>query len=145
MTRYIATAEGHIPFTPEEEAAADLKEAEWLAGELDRNRAVKLEAIKAKRIAKAEGGMIFAGKLVPTDKEAIVLVESAIKYLDGKVGKTVKRAGLGTIDKQTLDAYFEAMAVLHEGAFVRESDLFDLITAAQTVEQLDAIDIEGGW
>ena len=113
--------------------------------DLAQEKAAKLERLKAKRIAVAEGGMLFGGKMVPTDKEAIVLVESAIKYLDGKVGKKVKRAGLGEIDKQTLGAYFEAMAQLHDAAFARESDLYDLLMAAQTPEELDAIDIEGGW
>jgi hypothetical protein len=34
--RFHATSEGNIPFTPEEELEADLREAEWLAGEADR-------------------------------------------------------------------------------------------------------------
>ena len=113
--------------------------------DLAKEKADKIERLKQKRIAVAEGGMLFGGKLVPTDKEAILLVESAIKYMDGKAGKKVKRAGLGEIDKQTLDAYFEATGAKHEAAFARESDLFDLVMAATTVEELDAIDIEAGW
>lgn len=43
MTRYHATAEGPVPFTPEEEAEWDAMEAEWplrvaSAVRLDRNR-----------------------------------------------------------------------------------------------------------
>ena len=36
MTRYHATSEGQIPFTPEEEAEWDVMEAEWAAGANDR-------------------------------------------------------------------------------------------------------------
>jgi hypothetical protein len=36
MARFRATAEGNIPFTPEEEAERDAEEAAWAAGENDR-------------------------------------------------------------------------------------------------------------
>lgn len=36
MARYKATAEGQIPFTPEEEAARDAEEAAWSAAANDR-------------------------------------------------------------------------------------------------------------
>ena len=36
MTRYHATPQGNIPFTPEEEAEWDAREAEWASGESDR-------------------------------------------------------------------------------------------------------------
>ena len=35
-TRYIATPEGNVPFTAEEETARDLEEAAWTAGADDR-------------------------------------------------------------------------------------------------------------
>lgn len=36
MTRYHATPQGNVPFTHEEEAEWDAREAEWAAGESDR-------------------------------------------------------------------------------------------------------------
>ena len=36
MTRYKATPEGNVPFTPEEEAEWDVQQAEYLAGADDR-------------------------------------------------------------------------------------------------------------
>ena len=39
MTRYHATPEGNIPFTPEEEAEHDAIEAAWAAGADDRTAA----------------------------------------------------------------------------------------------------------
>jgi len=37
MGRFHATANGDVPFTPEEEAARDAEEAVWLAGAKDRH------------------------------------------------------------------------------------------------------------
>ena len=37
MTRFHATANGDVPFTPEEEAARDAEEAAWAAGVKDRH------------------------------------------------------------------------------------------------------------
>lgn len=39
MARHHATANGPVPFTPEEEALWDAKEAAWAAGESDRKAA----------------------------------------------------------------------------------------------------------
>jgi hypothetical protein len=36
MARFHATVNGHVPFTPEEEAEWDAEEAAWAAGENDR-------------------------------------------------------------------------------------------------------------
>jgi hypothetical protein len=43
MARFRATAEGDIPFTPEEEAERDAEEAAWAAGENDRLAAAARE------------------------------------------------------------------------------------------------------
>ena len=43
MARFRATAEGNIPFTPEEEAERDAEEAAWAAGENDRLAAAARE------------------------------------------------------------------------------------------------------
>ena len=45
MTRYKTTQDGTFPFTPEEEAEWDAREAEWAAGESDR----KASAIREQR------------------------------------------------------------------------------------------------
>ena len=43
MARFRATAEGNIPFTPEEETERDAEEAAWAAGEDDRLAAAARE------------------------------------------------------------------------------------------------------
>ena len=60
MTRYHATPEGNVPFTSEEEAAWDAKEAEYAAGADDRaaaevrtERDVKLAATDWTQVADA--------------------------------------------------------------------------------------------
>ena len=40
--RYHTTTKGNIPFTAEEELEADLREAEWLAGQADRDIKAKI-------------------------------------------------------------------------------------------------------
>lgn len=57
MGRFHATAEGPVPFTPEEEAERDAEEAAWAAGEKDRNN----EAMRRNREAayKAEADPLF--------------------------------------------------------------------------------------
>ena len=48
MTRYKATPEGNVPFTPEEEAEWDVQQAEYLAGADDRAAAKVREERDAK-------------------------------------------------------------------------------------------------
>ena len=44
MTRYKATKDGQIAFTPDEEAEADIVQAEWVAGEPARQAIIEAEA-----------------------------------------------------------------------------------------------------
>ena len=44
MTRYHATSEGNIPFTPEEEIQADIQEAQWIAQSSARQQQANKEA-----------------------------------------------------------------------------------------------------
>jgi hypothetical protein len=113
--------------------------------DLAKEKAALIERIKAKRIKVAESGIDVGGKLIPSDKEALVLFTSSLDYLADKPGKTIKRAGLGELTKAQIKDLFEAVGALHDFAFSRESDLFDLIMAASTGAELDAIDIESGW
>ena len=48
MTRYKATPDGNVPFTPEEEAEWDVQQAEYLAGADDRAAAKVREERDAK-------------------------------------------------------------------------------------------------
>jgi len=70
MTRYRATAEGNIPFTPEEEAEWDAREAAYLAGAPEREAAATRKAAKQARAAAVDAitvttstGKVFDGNL----------------------------------------------------------------------------------
>jgi len=109
-------------------------------------KAEKYRAVTAKRIAVAEGGLTFGGVFVPTDKEAVVIINSARESYKRNPGRPpVKLAGIGTLDSATLGLLFDAIDDLWTAAFDRECDLYDAIEAAETIEALDAIDIESGW
>jgi hypothetical protein len=106
----------------------------------------KYAAVTAKRISVAEGGLTFGGGFVPTDKEAVVIINAAREAYKRNPGRPpVKRAGIGTLDSATLDLLFDAIDNLWTAAFDRECDLYDAIEASETIEALDAIDIESGW
>jgi hypothetical protein len=106
----------------------------------------KYAAVTAKRIAVAEGGLTFGSVFVPTDKEAVTIINAARESYKRNPGRRpVKRAGIGTLDRATLDLLFDAIDNLWTAAFDRECDLYDAIEAAETIEALDAIDIESGW
>lgn len=57
MGRHHMTAEGPVPFTPEEEAEWDAQEAAWAAGEKDRHNAEMKQ--KRESAYKAEADPLF--------------------------------------------------------------------------------------
>lgn len=108
-------------------------------------KAVLFAELTAKRIEKTESGVPFGGKTVPTDKDALVMINSAVSYLGNNPGKTFKRAGLGEFNAAQLTALQTAIGNMQAPIYARESDLFDAITAAKTHAELDAIDLNAGW
>jgi hypothetical protein len=57
MGRFKATAEGNVPFTPEEEAEWDAMEAEWEANEPQRRREAMTVTNKQLRLALNDAGV----------------------------------------------------------------------------------------
>ena len=108
-------------------------------------KAEKLAAVQAKRLAKADGGMMIGQMKMPTDKEALVLLNAANAYLKRNPAKAIKRAGVGVIAAQNIDLIIDAVGDFQTAIFDREADLYDAIEASETIEALDAIDIESGW
>lgn len=137
-------AEGNSPIPVQPSNDHDLVDGAWVVN-IDRRKATLLKEIQKKRIEKAEGGFTFGGKTIPTDKEALVLIQSAQQYVGRNPTKTFKRAGLGEFNAAALNALTDALGDFVGPIYARESDLYDAIVAAQTVEDLDAIDIEAGW
>jgi hypothetical protein len=123
----------------------DRVERELVSKTVDEFKAEKLSLLQEKRLSKSEQPIDFGGKLVPCDKEAIVLLMASQTYLKNKPNKKIKRAGLGELSGAQIDALIEAIGAQYDACFVNEADLYDAIVACTTVEQLDAIDIETGW
>lgn len=125
---------------------ADRVECVMVASVLDELKAAKYAAVTAKRIAVAEGGLTFGGVFIPTDKEAVVIINAARESFKRTPGRpAVHRAGIGTLNGAALDLLFDAIDNLWTAAFDHEAYLYDTIEAAETVEELYAIDIDEGW
>lgn len=109
----------------------------------------KLAALAHKRWQVETGGITANGMSIHTDRESQSMVTSAAlaAQLDPEMTIRWKTAGGNFV---TLDAAqivgIATLVRLHvQGCFDHEADLAALIAAAETVEQLDAIDINAGW
>jgi len=79
MTRYHATVDGNIPFTPEEEAAREAEIVEWNAGEAKRGALRQIVALEAKITSRMHREVILGktdvnpetGKTAKQDIDAI--------------------------------------------------------------------------
>jgi len=82
MTRYKATPNGNVPFTPEEEAEWDLMEAEWAAGANDRAAA----EIRTERDAKLTSCDWTQVADAPVDKTAWATYRQALRDIPEQAG-----------------------------------------------------------
>lgn len=82
MTRYKATPEGQIPFTPEEEAEWDAMEAEWAAGANDRAAA----EIRTERDAKLTESDWTQVADAPVDQVAWATYRQALRDIPDQAG-----------------------------------------------------------
>ena len=82
MTRYKATPNGNVPFTPEEEAEWDAMEAEWAAGANDRAAA----EIRTERDAKLTESDWTQVADAPVDKAAWATYRQALRDIPSQAG-----------------------------------------------------------
>ena len=82
MARFRATAEGNIPFTPEEEAERDAEEAAWAAGENDRLAAAAREKRNA-LLAECDWTQVADA---PVDKAAWASYRQALRDVPSQPG-----------------------------------------------------------
>jgi len=82
MTRYKATPEGQIPFTPEEEAEWDAMEAEYAAGANDRAAA----EIRTERDAKLTESDWTQVVDAPVDQAAWATYRQALRDIPDQAG-----------------------------------------------------------
>ncbi len=113
MARFTATAEGIVPFTPEEEAEWDAMEAEWDSSEPQRRREAMTVTNKALRLALNNLGVYgdIEGAMAKSANTTELKIHwdfsTTINRLDAWVVEV--GAGLGMDDDQ-LDALFDAAA-----------------------------------
>jgi hypothetical protein len=82
MTRYHATPEGNVPFTPEEEAEWDAREAEYAAGADDRAAA----EIRTERDAKLTESDWTQVVDAPVDQAAWATYRQALRDIPEQAG-----------------------------------------------------------
>ena len=82
MTRYHATSDGQIPFTPEEEAEWDAMEAEYAAGANDRAAA----EVRTERDAKLTQSDWTQVADAPVDKASWATYRQALRDIPSQAG-----------------------------------------------------------
>jgi hypothetical protein len=82
MTRYHATPEGNVPFTPEEEAEWDAQEAEYAAGAGDRAAA----EVRTERDAKLTESDWTQVADAPVDQAAWATYRQALRDIPSQAG-----------------------------------------------------------
>jgi len=114
----------------------------------DRKKEEKAERLSAKRYAIETGGITINGVTVATDRESQGLIDGAARLAAREPDETIKFkavTGWVTLDAATMDAIAVAIGRHVRKCFAREAELSALIDAAETIEELEAIDINTGW
>ena len=110
MGRFKATAEGNVPFTPEEEAEWDAMEAEWEANEPQRRREAMTVTNRQLRLALNDAGVYgnvesaMAKSTNTTELEIYWDYSTTINRLDPWIVAVAE--GMGLTDEQ-VDSIFE--------------------------------------
>jgi len=82
MSRHHMTAEGPVPFTAEEEAEWDAREATWVAGE-DSRKAVEVRAERNAKLAATDWTQIADATV---DKTAWAIYRQALRNVPTQAG-----------------------------------------------------------
>lgn len=141
--RYHATAAGNVPFTAEEEAEWDAREA--AINSIDNQRLLKKQRLAELAKAKLEGGTVISGLQISTDADAKGLLAL------GKIGNKASRKVVTSSGQKAIltSAQFDGLVAsadtFGQSVMDRHYDLIDVIEAATTIAELQAIDIATGW
>jgi hypothetical protein len=140
------TADGPVPFTPEEEAEWDAMEASQ--NSLSAHQQRKREELAALRYQHETAGITLNGATIETNRESQALVNGAYSYsllnpavlIDWKA-----ESGWIQIDATAIAGIAGAVAAHVQACFSNERTLSELIAAAETVAAVQAIDLTIGW
>lgn len=112
------------------------------------DRDAKKAALAAKRYEVEIGGITVGGAKVKTDRESQASLTGAYTSLKEGMLTSIDwktEDGWVTLNLATCEAIAQAVASHVQQSFSREKELSALIDAAETVEDLQAIDINSGW
>lgn len=143
MTRYHATANGNVPFTPEEEAEWDAREA--AQGTFAAKKAAKKLALAAMAKNRRNAQITSGGVTVSiADPDALALLTGA-KQGGKPTRKIVATSGRHELTKVQFDALVGAIDDYLQGIYDNHYDKDAAIDAAADESALNAIDMNAGW
>jgi len=143
MTRYHATSNGRVAFTPDEEAEADTEDQAWIDGALDRTKAAKITEFKAERI---EANAQPINNVQVATAEDIENINGAINvYTDIDPNDLGIRWGM--VDNTISVLHLSDLVLIRKDYAVRKHTLYNtykdrliLLDAATTLEEIEAIE-----
>ena len=122
--------------------AAYMKEHGAIAPTLELAKQVKFAEIAAERWKAETGGVVVGGMSVDTSRESQSLITGAALQAtldDAYICKWKTAQGFITLDAQTVLAVAAAMRQHVQAGFNREAELAELINAAATIEDAQAL------
>jgi hypothetical protein len=115
----------------------------------EERRQERFEELAAIRWGVEVGGITVNGMAVRTDRETTSILTAARIEADNDPTFTVRwKLSSGTfvtLDAATIIALSVAVRQHIQAAFTNEETLSGLLTAATTIEQIDAVDLNAGW
>lgn len=142
--RFRATAEGNVPFTPEEESLADAEHALYLAQAPELAKSSKIVAIKAERDRRKFNGVFVSDKWIHTDTYSrtqwmgMVMMGASVPAIEWT---TMDNTSI-TTSQALAGAVFQATATLDAALFAFAKSLIDTVNASGDPT---SVDITTGW
>lgn len=117
---------------------------------LAERQAALLEAVRERRWQAETGGCVVNGVAIRTDEQSQAKIDAAIALFDkdptlAAIDFEAQPGEWVTLDKLAITAIGIAAGRHVQAAFSRARALSDAIAAAESIEALEAIDIEAGW
>ena len=147
--RFHATPQGNIPFTPEEEAEWDVREAAWEAEVVQRTKDAKLLALSSLAKEKEEADLdMGAGLVVTMSLEDRTRLINSLSLFGRKPTETRRFKGVNgftDIDKAGVEAIQDAFDARLTAITAQHEVHYNAINSLTTVQEIVDYDITTGW
>lgn len=156
MTRYHTTINGNIPFTPEEEAEADAMELAFLQNKLSEAKQNKFNELKNKYEIEANKTINFQGNtfhgglhsayMAKGKSDMIARFKAANQEVPPYVltFNNIDHDPI-TLDTESLQDLSMAIGMAYEDAFQRKANIKKKINSLQTIDEINAFDVDAEW